>query len=200
EHLFTRLRFQLSPAGERLLREPHPLRLGVGEAENTRAAVTGSASMSALELLVYDDLVPGTRERAGSCETHYSSSDDGDLGHYTSTSLLVSSHARLVRGRRACVKHRPRSSNASRRPHMKTKAPSLASTALAFVLATFADAASPSDFNDSHSHLTNYIQEGLSLPEFIRIMGDTTGRAAVFGIPLQQKWDYFESGARAPDY
>src|SRR3954466_4561138 len=31
-------------------------------------------------------------------------------------------------------------------------------------------------------------------------MGDRAGRAAVFGIPLQQKWDYFESGARAPDY
>lgn len=56
------------------------------------------------------------------------------------------------------------------------------------------------DFNDSHFHLTNYIQEGLTLPQFLQIMGDRTGRAAVFGIPLQQKWDHFESGARAPDY
>src|SRR5262249_17757744 len=56
------------------------------------------------------------------------------------------------------------------------------------------------DFNDSHFHLTNYIQEGLTLPAFLEIMGDKTGRAAVFGIPLQQKWDYFESGDRAPDY
>ena len=56
------------------------------------------------------------------------------------------------------------------------------------------------EFNDSHFHLTNYIQEGLTLPQFLKIMGDRTGRAAVFGIPLQQKWDYFESGPRAPDY
>src|SRR4051812_2432380 len=56
------------------------------------------------------------------------------------------------------------------------------------------------EFNDSHFHLTNYIQQGPSLPDFLNIMGDHAGRAAVFGIPLQQKWDYFESGARAPDY
>jgi hypothetical protein len=71
--------------------------------------------------------------------------------------------------------------------------------ALALVLAGFANRGAAHDFNDSHFHLTNYIQEGLSLPEFQKIMGDRTGRAAVFGIPLQQKWDYFESGARAPD-
>jgi predicted TIM-barrel fold metal-dependent hydrolase len=56
------------------------------------------------------------------------------------------------------------------------------------------------DFNDSHFHLTNHIQQGIGLPDFLKIMGDKTGRAAVFGIPLQQKWDYFESGPRAPDY
>lgn len=72
--------------------------------------------------------------------------------------------------------------------------------ALALALAGFANRGAAHDFNDSHFHLTNYIQEGLSLPEFLKIMGDRTGRAAVFGIPLQQKWDYFESGARAPDY
>ena len=71
---------------------------------------------------------------------------------------------------------------------------------LAFVLAGFAHRSAAYDFNDSHFHLTNYIQEGISLPEFLSVMGDRTGRAAVFGIPLQQKWDYFESGARAPDY
>jgi len=56
------------------------------------------------------------------------------------------------------------------------------------------------DFNDSHFHLTNYIQQGLTLRQFLEIMGNRTGRAAVFGIPLQQKWDAFESGTRAPDY
>jgi Amidohydrolase len=76
----------------------------------------------------------------------------------------------------------------------------LVSAALALVLTGFANRGDAYDFNDSHFHLTNYIQEGLSLPEYLKIMGNRTGRAAVFGIPLQQKWDYFESGPRAPDY
>ena len=68
------------------------------------------------------------------------------------------------------------------------------------VALSFASRSAAQDFNDSHFHLTNYIQEGLTLPDFLRIMGTRTGRAAVFGIPLQQKWDHFESGDRAPDY
>jgi len=74
------------------------------------------------------------------------------------------------------------------------------SAAFAIVLLSFARASAAQDFNDSHFHLTNYIQEGLSLPDFLKIMGDKAGRVAVFGIPLQQKWDHFESGDRAPDY
>lgn len=55
-------------------------------------------------------------------------------------------------------------------------------------------------FYDSHFHLTNYIQKGPSLREFLATMGDKVGKAAVMGLPLQQKWDYFVSGDRAPDY
>ena len=58
----------------------------------------------------------------------------------------------------------------------------LASAAIA--LASVAGRSEAYDFNDSHFHLTNYIQEGLTLPQFLQIMGDRTGRAAVFGIPL----------------
>jgi predicted TIM-barrel fold metal-dependent hydrolase len=83
---------------------------------------------------------------------------------------------------------------------MPRQAPLLVSAAFALVLVSFANRGAAYDFNDSHFHLTNYIQEGLSLPEFLKIMGSKTARAAVFGIPLQQKWDYFESGPRAPDY
>jgi predicted TIM-barrel fold metal-dependent hydrolase len=83
---------------------------------------------------------------------------------------------------------------------MKRSASLLVCAALALVLSGFAGSGEAYDFNDSHFHLTNYIQEGLTLPGFLKIMGDRTGRAAVFGIPLQQKWDYFESGPRAPDY
>lgn len=55
-------------------------------------------------------------------------------------------------------------------------------------------------FHDVHFHLTNYVQRGIILSEFLEIAADDVGRTAVFGIPLQQKWDYFESGDRAPDY
>jgi len=42
------------------------------------------------------------------------------------------------------------------------------------------------EFNDSHVHLTNNVQEGPSIRELLDMMGNKAGRAAVFGIPLQQ--------------
>ncbi len=56
------------------------------------------------------------------------------------------------------------------------------------------------EFNDSHFHLTNYIQEGTPIQDFLKIMGRTTGRSALFGIPLQQEWSYRVSGDNAPKY
>src|SRR3954467_15784866 len=41
-------------------------------------------------------------------------------------------------------------------------------------------------FYDSHFHLTNYIQEGVSVQNFLRVMGTRVGRSTLFGIPLQQ--------------
>jgi predicted TIM-barrel fold metal-dependent hydrolase len=55
-------------------------------------------------------------------------------------------------------------------------------------------------FNDSHFHLTNYIQEGTDLRDFLRIMGNRVGRSTLFGIPLQQTWSYENSGEFAPTY
>jgi hypothetical protein len=55
-------------------------------------------------------------------------------------------------------------------------------------------------FNDSHFHLTNYIQEGISINDFLKIMGAKTGRVALFGIPLQQQWSYAIDGDRGPTY
>ena len=55
-------------------------------------------------------------------------------------------------------------------------------------------------FNDSHFHLLNYIQRGLTAREFLDMTAGRVGRVAMFGIPLQQKWDYFLSGDDAPDY
>lgn len=56
------------------------------------------------------------------------------------------------------------------------------------------------EFHDCHFHLTNYIQEGLSIPEFIEIMGDRVGRSTLFGLPLQQTWSYQNSGDHPPTY
>jgi hypothetical protein len=55
-------------------------------------------------------------------------------------------------------------------------------------------------FNDSHLHLTNYIQEGTDIRDFLKIMGNTAGRVALFGIPLQQLWSYRVDENRAPAY
>src|SRR5436190_3899383 len=56
------------------------------------------------------------------------------------------------------------------------------------------------EFNDSHLHLTNYIQRGSDIREFLKIMGGKAGRVALFGIPLQQQWSYRVDGDRAPAY
>ena len=61
-------------------------------------------------------------------------------------------------------------------------------------------AAAPVDFNDSHFHLTNYIQEGISVRDYLRIMGTRVPRSTLFGIPLQQQWSFANSGDFAPTY
>jgi hypothetical protein len=54
--------------------------------------------------------------------------------------------------------------------------------------------------NDSHFHLTNYVQQGTDIHEFLKIMGTKVGRVALFGIPLQQTWSYGNTGDFAPTY
>jgi len=54
--------------------------------------------------------------------------------------------------------------------------------------------------NDSHFHLTNYVQQGTDIRDFLKIMGTKVGRVALFGIPLQQTWSYANSGDFAPTY
>jgi hypothetical protein len=56
------------------------------------------------------------------------------------------------------------------------------------------------EFNDSHFHLTNNIQEGPGIHDFLNTMGSKAGRVALFGIPLQQQWLYGVDGDRAPAY
>jgi hypothetical protein len=75
--------------------------------------------------------------------------------------------------------------------------------ALFFVRARPLDAqgqGAANEFNDSHFHLTNYIQQGISVRDFLGIMGTRVGRSTLFGIPVQQQWSYANSGNFAPTY
>ena len=56
------------------------------------------------------------------------------------------------------------------------------------------------EFDDVHFHLTNYVQEGTDIRDFLRIMGTRAGRFTLFGIPLQQTWSHENSGDFAPTY
>ena len=56
------------------------------------------------------------------------------------------------------------------------------------------------ELNDTHFHLTNYVQQGTDIHDFLNIMGSKVGRVALFGIPLQQQWSYRVDGNRAPTY
>src|SRR5215212_3808852 len=86
------------------------------------------------------------------------------------------------------------------------RAPQSVIVLLIFVLfasSTRAGAQSTSNdylFNDSHFHLTNYIQEGIDIHDFLKIMGNKAGRVALFGIPLQQQWSYRVDEDRGPTY
>lgn len=55
-------------------------------------------------------------------------------------------------------------------------------------------------FNDTHFHLTNYVQRGLSIRQYLDMMGTTVKRSALMGIPLQQTWSHPNSGDYAPTY
>ena len=63
-----------------------------------------------------------------------------------------------------------------------------------------AQADDPQSFDDSHFHLTNYVQQGIDVHDFLKIMGSRVHRSALFGIPLQQQWSYANSGDFAPTY
>src|SRR5262245_17804790 len=70
----------------------------------------------------------------------------------------------------------------------------------ALTLAPQAPRGADAEFYDSHVHLTNYIQEGITVQDFLKIMGTRVGRSTLFGIPLQQTWSYANSGDYAPTY
>jgi predicted TIM-barrel fold metal-dependent hydrolase len=55
-------------------------------------------------------------------------------------------------------------------------------------------------YNDAHFHLTNYIQEGTDLKDYLKMMDGVVNRSTVFGLPLQQMWQYGNTGDFAPTY
>jgi len=69
-----------------------------------------------------------------------------------------------------------------------------------FCAATASSQTNDYEFNDSHFHLTNNVQEGPSVRDFLNMMGNRVGRATLFGVPLQQEWLYGVDGDRAPTY
>lgn len=76
----------------------------------------------------------------------------------------------------------------------------MSATGICFADATAAAPRASYEFNDSHFHLTNYVQKGTDIRDFLEIMGNRAGRVALFGIPLQQTWSYENSGDFAPTY
>ena len=90
--------------------------------------------------------------------------------------------------------------------HMTTHSLVYGTAVIAFVAVAHSAAAQSGarvrdyDFDDSHFHLTNYIQEGTDIRDFVRLMGTRVGRSALFGIPLQQTWSHENSGDYAPTY
>jgi hypothetical protein len=90
-------------------------------------------------------------------------------------------------------------SNACRLPAI---ASALVMLALPFVGPSQADAQGTPNYkyNDSHFHLTNYIQEGTSIKDYVAMMGNVVKRSTLFGIPLQQMWQYGNTGDFAPTY
>ena len=93
-----------------------------------------------------------------------------------------------------------------RKKNMKLLAALAMALAAAWISSGYLRAQTPSNdssgyvVNDAHVHLTNYIQEGPSAGDFLKVMGTKVGRAVLFGIPLQQMWSYANTGDYAPTY
>jgi predicted TIM-barrel fold metal-dependent hydrolase len=71
---------------------------------------------------------------------------------------------------------------------------------LAAALGSLAAQAQEYLYNDSHFHLTNYVQEGTDVKDYVAMMGNVVERSTLFGIPLQQAWEHENTGDFAPTY
>jgi predicted TIM-barrel fold metal-dependent hydrolase len=71
-------------------------------------------------------------------------------------------------------------------------------TLLALSLPALAD--ETREYYDSHVHLTNFVQEGLTAREYLEVVGDRVERSVLFGIPLQMHWSHRVTEDVAPVY
>ncbi len=55
-------------------------------------------------------------------------------------------------------------------------------------------------YSDSHFHLTNYVQEGTPIRDYVRMMGTTVCTLDPLRDPPSAEWDYNNSGNFAPTY
>ncbi len=95
---------------------------------------------------------------------------------------------------------RPRTRRSASRRSRPIRAPLLAAPLLLAALPACSQVPDGAQFHDSHFHLMNYVQQGPTIAEYLATMGDTVGRSTIFGIPLQQTWDYENTGDFAPTY
>jgi predicted TIM-barrel fold metal-dependent hydrolase len=72
--------------------------------------------------------------------------------------------------------------------------------AVLLALSSAAFAVETDEYYDSHVHLTNYVQEGITARQYLEAVGDRVGRSVLFGIPLQIHWSDRVTGDVAPTY
>jgi predicted TIM-barrel fold metal-dependent hydrolase len=71
---------------------------------------------------------------------------------------------------------------------------------LVFMLSTPVVGAEQDEYYDSHVHLTNYVQEGLTARQYLEVVSGRVDRSVLFGIPLQLQWSHRVTGDVAPTY
>ena len=83
---------------------------------------------------------------------------------------------------------------------MKTLTRYAAVAGLISVIATPVFGAEQDEYYDSHVHLTNYVQEGLTARQYLEVVAGRVDRSVLFGIPLQLQWSHRVTGDVAPTY
>jgi len=83
---------------------------------------------------------------------------------------------------------------------MKNCRPGAAIVGLALALSLPVHGAEEDEYYDSHVHLTNYVQEGLTARQYLEVVAEKVDRSVLFGIPLQVHWSNRVTGDVAPTY